>query len=66
MLVKHILVVGLVALGVALDRIVARVGEATDANARESDLRLIRLGAEGATAPGALIALLTAAAQVAE
>ena len=63
MLVKHVLVVGLVVLGVIVDRLIRRVGEATSENARESALRRLRLSAEGATGLGALIVLLTAAAQ---
>jgi uncharacterized membrane protein len=63
MLVKHVLVVGLVALGVYVDRLIRRVGDATNENARESALRRLALSAEGATGLGALIVLLTAAAQ---
>jgi len=65
MVVKHVLVVGLVVLGVAVDRLVRRVGEATSEDARESAFRRLALSAEGATGLGALVVLLTAAAQVA-
>jgi uncharacterized membrane protein len=65
MLVKHVLVVGLVALGVATHRLVRRVGEAASESARDGALRQVRLSAEAATGIGALIALLTAAAQAA-
>lgn len=61
MLVKHVLVALLVAVGVAIDWAVRGLGAADDARA----LRRVRLGAELATALGALIALLTAAAQAA-
>jgi uncharacterized membrane protein len=65
LLVKHVLVVGLVVLGVAVDRLIRRVGEATSETARESALRRLALSAEGATGLGALIVLLTVAAQAA-
>jgi uncharacterized membrane protein len=65
MLVKHVLVIGLVVLGVAVDRLIRDVGDATTDGDRRSALRLLALGAEGATGLGALIALLTVAAQVA-
>lgn len=62
MLVKHVLVALLVAVGVAIDWAVRGLGAATAADEARA-LRRIRLGAELATALGALIALLTAAAQ---
>ena len=65
MLVKHVLVVALVIVGVYIDRLIRHAGEATSDGARESALRRVALSAEGATALGALIVLLTAAAQVA-
>jgi uncharacterized membrane protein len=65
MLVKHVLVVGLVVLGVAADRVVRRIGDATTDAARASGIRRLTLTAEGATVLGALIVLLTAAAQAA-
>lgn len=65
MLIKHVLVIGLVVLGVAVDRLIRDVGDATTDGDRRSALRLLALGAEGATGLGALIALLTVAAQVA-
>ena len=64
MLVKHVLVVGLIVAGVYVDRLIRRLGEATTDDVRESVLRRVALSAEGATGLGALIALLTAAAQV--
>jgi uncharacterized membrane protein len=63
MLVKHVLVVGLVVLGVYVDRLIRHLGEATSENARESAQRRLGLSAEAATGLGALIVLLTAAAQ---
>jgi uncharacterized membrane protein len=65
MLVKHALVVGLVALGVYLDRIVRHLGGAMTDTARASAIRRVALSAETVTGLGALVALLTAAAQVA-
>lgn len=64
MLLKHVLVVGLIVLGVAVDRLIRRVGAATNEGGRTSALRRVALGAEGATGIGALVVLLTAAAQV--
>ena len=63
MLLKHLLVVAMVGLAVALDLLVRRLAE--DEPDVPRALRRIRLTAEAATAMGALIALLTAAAQVA-
>jgi uncharacterized membrane protein len=63
MLVKHVLVVALVVLGVAVDRLIRRAGEATSDDVRESAIRRAALSAEGATGLGALVVLLTAAAQ---
>jgi uncharacterized membrane protein len=65
MLVKHVLVVGMVALGVVVDRLIRRAAEAASDEARAAALRRVALSAEAATALGALIALSTAAAQVA-
>jgi uncharacterized membrane protein len=65
MLVKHVLVFGFVALAVLVDRLIRRVSDATNDLARASALLRLRLSAEGATGLGALIVLLTAAAQVA-
>lgn len=65
MLAKHVLVVGLIVLAVDVDRLIRRIGAATSEDARDSDLRRLALSAEGATGLGALMILLTAAAQVA-
>ncbi len=63
LLVKHVLVVVLVVLGVAVDRFVRAVGTASGEASQGSALRRVRIAAEAATAVGALIALVTAAAQ---
>jgi uncharacterized membrane protein len=65
LLVKHVLVIGLVVLGVYVDRLIRRVGGATSETERESAWRRTGLSAEGATGLGALIVLLTVAAQAA-
>ncbi len=65
MLVKHVLVIGLVVLGVNVDRLIRRIGETTSEDARESAVRRLALSAEGATGLGALTILMTAAAQMA-
>ncbi len=64
MLVKHVLVVGFVALAVAVDVLVRRLAAGRTDTSRDSSFRLLGFVAEGATAAGALIALLTAAAQL--
>ena len=64
MLVKHVLVVGFVALAVAVDLLVRRIARTTDAERRAHELRWLGPGAEGVTGLGALIVLLTAVAQV--
>jgi uncharacterized membrane protein len=65
MLVKHLVIVVLVGLGVAVDVLIRRAGTASDDASRAPILRRIRLSAEVATALGALVVLLTAAAQLA-
>lgn len=63
MLVKHLVIVALVGVGVALDRMIRGLDpEAGEADGRAA-IRPIRLCAEAATALGALVALLTAVAQ---
>lgn len=64
MFIKHLIVFALIGLGVMVDRSIRRVAEATSASGRESALRRVELSAEGATGLGALVILLTAAAQV--
>jgi uncharacterized membrane protein len=65
MLVKHVLVVAFIAAAVIVHRLVTGVASARDGDARTTGLRRLRLSAEAATGLGALIALLTAIAQVA-
>ena len=65
MLVKHILVVGLVIVGIAVDRLIRRADAAESETERETALRRLRLSAEAATGLGAAIALLTVVAQTA-
>jgi uncharacterized membrane protein len=65
MLAKHVLVIGFVALAVAVDLFVRRIARTTDSRRQARDLRRLGFSAEGATGLGALIVLLTAAAQVA-
>jgi uncharacterized membrane protein len=65
MLVKHMLIVVLVGLGVLVDYLIRGAATAVEDRDRRSDLRWIGFAADGATALGALIALTTAAAQLA-
>jgi uncharacterized membrane protein len=65
MLVKHVVVVGLIGLGVAVDVCIRRLQAATDEPARGAAMRWLRLSAEGATGLGAVVVLLTVAAQFA-
>lgn len=65
MLVKHLLVIGLVGLAVLIDYLIRGLGEGQIDSGNIADLRLIRLSADAATGLGALIALLTVAAQFA-
>ncbi len=64
MLAKHGMVIAFIALAVAVDRLIRRVARTTDTGPRQRDLRWLGFTAEGATGLGALIVLLTAAAQV--
>ena len=64
MLVKHLVVIGLVGLAVAVDVLVRRAADAADDTGRQAALRRVRLAAEGATGLGALIVLLTVVAQL--
>lgn len=61
--VKHMVVVVMVALGVGVDRLAVAVAEAATESARSRMLGILGLAAEGMTALGALVLLLTAAAQ---
>jgi uncharacterized membrane protein len=62
-LVKHIVIVALVALAVAVDVLARQVAGATDEAERARSLRRLSLAAEATTGLGALVVLLTAAAQ---
>lgn len=64
MLVKHLVVIALIALGVVVDRLIRRLADAPDDGTRSTIIGRLRLSAEGATGIGALIVLLTAAAQL--
>ncbi len=64
MLVKHLLVVGLVVLGVYVDRLIRRADQAVSDDERDAALHRVALSAEAATGLGALTILLTASAQV--
>lgn len=63
MLLKHLLVAGLVVLGVVVDILIRDLDWAADAVARHAAVRRIRLAAEGTTGLGAVIILLTVVAQ---
>jgi uncharacterized membrane protein len=65
MLLKHGLVIALIGLGVLIDYLIRGAADAHEDGDRKSDLRWIGLCADGATGLGALIALTTAAAQLA-
>lgn len=64
MFVKHAVVIVLVGLGIATDMLIRRAGGARDEATRASDLRIVRSCAEGATGVGAVLVLLTVAAQL--
>jgi len=63
MLVKHLVIVVMIALAVVVDRLARSVGEATD-EGRGQVLDVLVLVADGATAMGAIALLLTAIAQL--
>lgn len=65
MLLKHLAVIGLVGLGVIIDYLIRGLPEIARDEDRAKDMRWVRFAAEGATALGALIALISAAAQLA-
>ena len=64
MLLKHLVVVGLIALAVGVDLLIRKAAGAIDDAAAAAALRRLRLTAEAATGVGALVVLLTAAAQL--
>jgi uncharacterized membrane protein len=63
MLVKHLLVVVLVGLAVAIDWCIREAEAAASDADRDRALRIVRFATEGATGLGALIVLVTAFAQ---
>lgn len=65
MLIKHVLVIALIALGMLVDRSIRQIASAPNELARLSAVRRLELSAEGATGIGAVAILLTAAAQLA-
>lgn len=64
MLVKHLVVVVLIVLGILVDRLIRSADRQADDVGRAATLGRVRLSAEGATGLGAVIVLLTAAAQL--
>ncbi|HYM85054.1 MAG TPA: hypothetical protein VEY67_12985 [Candidatus Dormibacteraeota bacterium] len=64
-LVKHVVIAGLVVLAVAVDIEARRVARSTEEPERRRALRRLSLEAEATTGLGALVVLLTAAAQAA-
>jgi uncharacterized membrane protein len=66
MLVKHLLVIAMIGLGVAVDILIRSMVDPPSEETLESTFRWLSRSAEGAMGLGALIALLTAAAQVAQ
>jgi uncharacterized membrane protein len=63
MLVKHVVVGVMVVLGIGIDRLAAAVGDASDAG-RGRTFELLVLTTDGMTVLGAIVLLLTAAAQL--
>jgi uncharacterized membrane protein len=64
MLVKHMVVVAMVVIGIGVDRLVGMVADSPDDEARKRALGLLELGVDTMTGLGALVVLLTAAAQL--
>lgn len=64
MLVKHLVVVAMIVIGIGVDRLVAMVADSPGGGARKRALGLLELGVETMTGLGALVVLLTAAAQL--
>ena len=62
--VKHLVVIGMVVLGIGLDRLIAMVPESPDDAARARAIGLVELAADGMTVLGVLVVLLTVAAQL--
>ncbi len=61
--VKHLVVLVMLVLAIAVDRLGIAVSRASTEEARRTALGVLRLAAEGMTALGLLVLLLTAAAQ---
>jgi uncharacterized membrane protein len=66
MLLKHLVVAGLVALAIGVDLLIRKADEAADDATATAALHRLRLTAEAATVLGALVVLLTVAAQLSE
>ena len=64
MAVKHVVVIALVAVAVVMDRLISRLPTCRTGSDEAECIRRVRWSAEAATALGAVIVLLTAAAQV--
>lgn len=63
-LVKHVVVVVMIAVAIGVDRLVGWVADSPDEETRERALGLLGLGVETVTGLGALVVLLTVAAQL--
>ena len=63
MLIKHLVVVAMVALGIGVDRLAAGLAETSDAG-RGRTFELLAMAMDGMAALGILVLLLTAAAQL--
>jgi uncharacterized membrane protein len=64
MLVKHLVVIAMVVVGVGVDRLVVLVADSPDEAARQRAIGLLELGVETMTGLGALVVVLTVAAQL--
>jgi uncharacterized membrane protein len=62
-LIKHLLVVGLVGLGLVVDALIVRASTAAEAGAQAGGVRRVTLACQAMALLGAVILLLTAAAQ---
>ena len=65
MTVKHMVVVLMVAMGIGIDRMAVGIGDAATDDARRRDIEILVLAVDAMTALGAIVLLLTAAAQAA-
>jgi len=64
MLVKHLVILAMIALGVVVDRLARAVGDASD-EGQPQLLEVLSLAADGTMVLGAIVLLLTAVAQLA-